>query len=393
MKTMRFAIFFSIFFTIHFLINFYIYRRGLQGLEAAPQLAPYFKVIMLFLVLAYPVGRFLEKIWYSPFSSFIHWAGAFWFAGMLYFTLTIITLDIIRLIISLINFYSIPSNTNYPFIKLVVTYTSTILIVLLIIIGHINAWTPKTVQKTIHIPKNGGEFDSLKIAIASDIHLGTIIGPRKTGKLIKTINALNADLVLLAGDVVDEDVKPVIKQNLGKNLQLLNAPLGNYAITGNHEYIGGIDDAVNYLEEHGLKIIRDSSILINNSVYIIGREDKDKYTFTRQKRKTIHELTQSINKEKPIILLDHQPFNLDSAVKTGIDLQLSGHTHHGQLWPFNYITNKVFELSRGYKQKENTHILVSSGFGTWGPPVRIGNRPEIIELTLTFKNNKAPSIK
>jgi predicted MPP superfamily phosphohydrolase len=166
----------------------------------------------------------------------------------------------------------------------------------------------------------------------------------------------------------------------------------NYAITGNHEYIGGVDDAVNYLEEHGLKIIRDSSILINNSLYIVGREDKDKYTFTKQKRKTINDLTQNIDKEKPIILLDHQPFNLNSTIKAGIDVQISGHTHHGQLWPFNYITNKIFEISSGYKQKGNTHFFVSTGFGTWGPPVRLGNRPEIIELTLIFNNNKATSI-
>jgi hypothetical protein len=233
MKNMRFAIFFSIFFSIHFLVNFYIYKRGIQGLEAMPQLIPHFKALMLFLILAYPTSRFLEKIWYSPFSSFIHWAGAFWFAGMLYFTLTIITLDIIRLFNTLINFYPVQSNPNYINIKLTITYSTIILIVILIIIGHINAWTPKIVQKTIHISKNGGEFDSLKIAIASDIHLSTIIGPRKTGKLVNTINALNPDLTLFAGDVVDEDIKPVIKQNLGKNLLLLDAPLGNtnYTIT------------------------------------------------------------------------------------------------------------------------------------------------------------------
>lgn len=86
----------------------------------------------------------------------------------------------------------------------------------------------------------------------------------------------------------------------------------------------------------------------------------------------------------PIILLDHQPFNLEGAVEQGVDLQLSGHTHHGQLWPFNYITTAMYQISTGYKLIGNTHFYVSAGFGTWGPPVRLGNRPEIVQIKLTF---------
>ena len=84
-------------------------------------------------------------------------------------------------------------------------------------------------------------------------------------------------------------------------------------------------------------------------------------------------------------MLDHQPYNLDVATEEGVDFQISGHTHHGQLWPFNYITQRIFEVSRGYKQKGNSHFYVSTGFGTWGPPVRVGNRPEILEITLEFQ--------
>ena len=92
-----------------------------------------------------------------------------------------------------------------------------------------------------------------------------------------------------------------------------------------------------------------------------------------------------VDKSLPIILMDHQPFKLDEAVRNGVDVQLSGHTHHGQLWPFHFITKKVYELSWGYKLKGNTHVYVSSGVGTWGPPVRTGNRPEIVHLRLRFR--------
>lgn len=382
---MRIFFFVSIVLSIHFLVNFYIYKRGVQGLESMPHLIPWFRGLMLFLVVSYPAARFLEKIWYSPFSSFIHWAGAFWFAGMLYFVLLLFAVDIIRWSNMLFHFLPNKLSGNYAQIKLITTYTLTAIVVLTVIAGHINAWTPKIVKQNIKINKPGGDRKSVKIVAASDIHLGTIIGPRKTNKLVNAINGLHPDIILLAGDVVDEDLKPVIDQNLGKDLLKLKAPLGVYASTGNHEYIGGAEDAVAYLENHGIRVLRDTSLLIDNSFYLVGREDKQRTAFTQKPRKTVHKLIASLDKQKPIVMLDHQPYNLHVAQKAGVDFQISGHTHHGQLWPFGYITQRIFEVSRGYKQKGDSHFYVSTGFGTWGPPVRVGNRPEILEFTLEFE--------
>ena len=211
MKGMRILIFVTIIFTVHFLVNLYIYKRGAQGLENLPRLLPYLRGIMLFMVLSYPVGRFLEKIWYSPASSFIHWSGAFWFAGMLYFALLIFAVDLVRWSNMLFHFLPPKWMNNYGQVKLITTFTVTGIVVLTVLAGHINAWTPKIVKQTIKINKPGGNRKSVKIVAASDIHLGTIIGPRKTGKLVNTINSLKPDMVLFAGDVVDEDVKPVIR--------------------------------------------------------------------------------------------------------------------------------------------------------------------------------------
>jgi predicted MPP superfamily phosphohydrolase len=118
---------------------------------------------------------------------------------------------------------------------------------------------------------------------------------------------------------------------------------------------------------------------------IVGREDRSIGQFAGKKRKSLHELLENVNRTLPIILMDHQPFRLDEAEKEGVDIQLSGHTHHGQLWPFNFITRRIFEVSRGYKKKGNLHVYVSAGVGTWGPPVRTGNRPEIVQLLVMFE--------
>jgi predicted MPP superfamily phosphohydrolase len=164
----------------------------------------------------------------------------------------------------------------------------------------------------------------------------------------------------------------------------IKSKLGVYAITGNHEYIGGVESAVKYLKEHGIKELRDTCVLIDNRFYLVGREDRDRPRFTGKPRHELSDLMQQVDRSYPVILMDHQPFNLDRTVDQGVDLQLSGHTHHGQLWPFNYITSAMYEISCGYKKIGQTHFYVSTGFGTWGPPVRLGNRPEIVQITLTF---------
>jgi predicted MPP superfamily phosphohydrolase len=123
---------------------------------------------------------------------------------------------------------------------------------------------------------------------------------------------------------------------------------------------------------------------MDEKFYIIGREDRDKPRFSSRKRKNTEQLLTNLDKSKPLILLDHQPFEMDIKELMGIDLTLSGHTHHGQMWPLNYITKAIYEVSWGYKKKGNTHIYVSSGVGGWGPPVRIGNRPEIVLINLHF---------
>ena len=124
--------------------------------------------------------------------------------------------------------------------------------------------------------------------------------------------------------------------------------------------------------------------MINNSFYLAGRDDRDSKRFSGKERKGLDKVLEGINLSLPVIMMDHQPFNLQQVVDAGVDFQLSGHTHHGQLWPFGYITNAIYEISWGYKQKGNSHFYVSSGYGGWGPPVRTGNRPEILDIYITF---------
>jgi predicted MPP superfamily phosphohydrolase len=236
----------------------------------------------------------------------------------------------------------------------------------------------------LNLAKMANGLKSLNIVVVSDIHLGTIICKRRLERIVKKINSLNADIVLLPGDVVDEDIGPVIKQNLGETLRTIKSKYGIYAITGNHEYIGGVEPSTQYLVEHGIRELRDAVTTIAGSFYVVGREDVSYNRGVQRIRKPLNELLNVVDKSLPIILMDHQPFRLNEAEEQGVDLQLSGHTHHGQMFPINFITKRIFEVSWGYKKKGNTHVYVSCGVGSWGPPVRIGNTPEIVNIKLTF---------
>lgn len=378
-------VFFGFFFTAHFLVNYYIYRRGMDALQGKEALRRPFKWLMWLLFLAYPLGRWLDSAYYSSLSVFLHWLGSFWFAAMLYLCAALLIVDLVRIVNYFTHFLPSKGSIYYLWLKWRLFVVIAFGVVTVVVAGHINAWYPMVSRHTVTIGKSAGNLTTLRVVAVSDIHLGTIIGPRKTKKLVEAVNALQPDVVLLVGDVIDEDLKPVIVQNLGKSLSLLEAPMGVWAVPGNHEYIGGVDDAMAYLHEHGIRVLRDGVAFVDSAFFLVGRDDRDGRRFAGVQRKSMAELVQGIDPAYPVIVMNHQPHEFAQVVQAGVDVHLSGHTHYGQLWPLGYLTDRLFELARGYRAIGNTHFFVSTGFGTWGPPVRTGNRPEILELNLRFE--------
>lgn len=385
MARRSFIIFLLIVLTIYGLINTYIFIKGWNALPVDPPLLHLaYAVVFGVCALAYPVGRFLERSRFPSLSVPMVWVGAFWLAAMTYFFLLVLSIDLLRLVNFIVPFFPSALATPTDQTKLLLFAFLAGGVGIVVALGAWNAARPRLKNLQLHVAKDGRQLPSIRIAVASDIHLGTIVSTRRLKRIVGMINELQPDLVLLPGDVVDEDLAPVIRYNLGETLRTIKAQYGVIAITGNHEYIGGAEAAVRYLREHGIVVLRDNVALIANSLYIIGREDRSIGQFAGGRRVQLADLMKDVDRSFPIILMDHQPFHLEEAEHAGVDMQLSGHTHHGQLWPFNYITNKVYEVSWGYKQKGNTHIYVSCGVGTWGPPVRTGNRPEILMIELSF---------
>jgi uncharacterized protein len=388
MRNIGFVIFFSIVLILYSAINYYILRRGLQAFAPDPVIRRWIVTSVILLAASFVAGRFIERVSVSWFSAGLIWIGSFWLAIMVYLLLQILVVDLFRGINHFVHFFPGFITAN-PLKSGKITGYVVLLVSLIVVgVGHINTWYPTIRKLNLNVEKDGGKLKKLHIVALSDIHLGTIIENRHMSGIVKRVNALNPDIILIPGDIIDEDITPVIHSNVGEKLKSFKSKYGVYAVTGNHEYIGGVQKAKKYLAEQGINLLNDTVKLFDDSFYVAGREDLTINQFTNLKRKELSEVMAGIDQTKPLILLDHQPFKLEQAENNGVDLQLSGHTHHGQLWPFNLITKMVFELSWGYKQKGNTHYYVSSGVGGWGPPIRTVNRPEIISINLNFNSGQ-----
>jgi len=367
MRNIQFIVFFSIVITVYSLLSYYVYSKGLQVFPSGSTGKTWYKIIFLFLTFSYIVARFLEKLWLSGVSDVFMWIGSFWLAAFFYLLLIVITIDLVRLMNLVLPV--IPSFVKTFAFSRIFFWSVVGLVSALLLYGFINSLTPRIKKLEISIDKKVEGLKELDIVFASDIHLGTIIGPRRTNDIVDRINSLKPDLILLGGDIVDEDLAPVIRNNLGDSLKKLSAPLGVIGITGNHEYIGGADESVKYLTDHGIKMIQDTTITLENKIQIVGREDRDKRNFAGESRKGLKQVMKDIDNSLPIILLDHQPFELDLKEEVGVDLTLSGHTHHGQMWPLNYIQS-IFSCGNSLLDQEANFRRIRTISGLL--PIRIG---------------------
>jgi uncharacterized protein len=377
-RTKSFLLFFSIVLSIYSLLNLYLFWQGWKMVPDGYHTL--YVIVYVLIAYAFIVGRILERLMLNWISTLFVFVGAYWLGAMVYFFLTFLVLDLVRVVIDVVPF--MPPLHDGLAITRAVYSGSAILVIMLVVAGSLNARRIRVKTLQIAIDRPGVVMRPVTLAVASDIHLGTIINRKRIQRIVDALNSIDADVVLLAGDVVDEDLAPVIKQNLGEVLRTIQSRYGTFAITGNHEYIGGVDDAVEYLRNHGIRVLRDEAITVDGMLTLVGREDLMRGRLANGGRKPLADLLAGIERTLPIILLDHQPFRLHEAEKQGVDLQLSGHTHHGQMWPFNYITRRVYEVSWGYLKKGLTHYYVSCGVGTWGPPIKIGSNAEIVAITL-----------
>ncbi len=378
MKHSTIACFLTAVLLIYAAINYYLLKRTSQALDGTGA----FRIAVLWglfaLALLYPAGRIAERFLYNGVTNTLAKTGSFYLGIMFYGLLAAALIDLVRLLDRF--FFSLPFSVSSGRIAWLV---SAIIILSIVSACYCAAAYPRLRAIDLTIANKAPGIADLSIVAVSDIHLGTEVGIAQLKRIMTLIKTADPDMVLLAGDVFDMDVSDEMEREIARILSGIKTRYGVFAVTGNHEYYGGLEKAVSNLAHGHVTVLQDTAVQVAGAFYVIGRKDLTSRRMGTG-RKALEEICSGVDRTLPLILMDHQPFHLEEARKCGIDLQISGHTHNAQLFPLNLFYGLIYEKSYGYLKKGNTNVVVSCGAGTWGPPVRTNSISEVVHIRLHF---------
>jgi predicted MPP superfamily phosphohydrolase len=373
-----------LFYLLYSAANYYVGIRTLAAFPwlAAPLAAACFWLVIACGVAAFPASRIANLP--EALAKLCLWVGSYWFGIVYYALLLVLSCEILTRADRFLHFVPVVLRNN-PSLVGGLLFT---LLAALIIYGTYNARHPHIRHYEVDIAKAAGTLDSLHVVWASDLHLGKIVNAARLEKLVTTMAQLAPDIILLPGDIIDRDAIDYHRQKMPDLFRRLTPRYGIYGVLGNHEYISGEDRQLfDALTASGITILQDQALQIDHAFLLVGRDDASRKMYKGDSRQTLATILQGVDHSLPLILMDHQPSYLAEAQAAGIDLLLAGHTHRGQIFPNNWITAHAFEIDWGYLRKGALQIIVSCGYGTWGPPLRIGNHPEIVDMLIHFRTS------
>ncbi|MFZ7155554.1 metallophosphoesterase [Avibacterium avium] len=247
-----------------------------------------------------------------------------------------------------------------------------------------NAYTPQVIHYEITLDK---PFKPLRIGMASDFHLGRLFGGKQLDQLAEIMNAQKVDIILLPGDIMDDNIQAYVAEKMQPHLAKLRAPLGVYATLGNHDFFGQQQAIAKEIRKAGITVLMDQALEVDNRFVLIGRND-DLFKARPKTKQILAALDKTRDKTKkdlPIFLLDHRPTEMMEHSTLPIDIQVSGHAHKGQVFPASLITKVLYRLDYGYEKIGNGHFFVTSGYGFWGIPMRLGSQSEVFIIDVKGK--------
>lgn len=392
---------------IYILLNIYVLRWGYLWIGNCHHLfqSRIFRIILTViytLIALTPLTGFLIR---KP--AFLHRIlkiTSNYFLGIfMYILMVLFSIDVVRLILK----YAV--HASWIQSRIVFAAVGACCICIVIIISFSGIYHAKHIKVTpykITVDKSAPDMDSLQIVLLADTHFGYNSGAVHAQEIVDKINEQNPDLVCIAGDIFDNEYDAVREpEKISEILRTIRSKYGVYACWGNHDLnepiLAGFtfkhkkEDSKQlkdprmkrFLQNSNLQLLEDEAVLIDNSFYVVGRKDASLIEKIEEKRKTPAQLTQKLDKDKTIIVIDHQPKELQDIADAGVDLDLCGHTHDGQTFPGNFTVKFLWENPCGYLQKGSMHNIVTSGSGVWGPAMRVGTDSEICTINLIFSNS------
>jgi len=337
-------------------------------------------IYLLFFILllsGYPIA---ESLSHRDSTGWLRWtmiAGYYCLPYLLYFILSVVTIDIGILFLRILKILHVNTISGDRF-RSALLGVCLILPALVVFAGAWNNNHLAVTEYSIRLPRKSSTINELKMVFASDFHLSPITSDRLVEQFVQKVNALHPDIVMIGGDVIEgHGIENLEKFEM--QFRALSARYGVYAAPGNHErYGGGMEE---FFRRSGMKYLDDRVEKIGDAFYVAGRN----YGRRGPRRKPIEELLEDAPEDLPVILIDHSPTDLDNVSRSRADLQLSGHTHNGQLFPVNLLIMPFhYEIAWGTMVKADTRFIVSSGLQAWGPPVKTAGTSEIVLIHAVF---------
>lgn len=367
---------FTFFLLIFILLMGYIFFRGYQNFVHYPILKWVYTALYVLLFATMLTGFIAGDSLPSKLSGNVSFIGFTFLILAIYMGLAFLVIDVFRLA----DYWFIHADAaRVQSCRMWANAASFGLVVVVLIIGNYRFNHPDITTLALS-SEHPSHNKHLKIVMVSDLHFGNNIRKNKVQHYVRLINEQSPDIVFVVGDISDRNIEPFIQQKMDEDLRQIRTKYGVYGVPGNHEHYAE-NRLLNYhyYELSGIRMLLDTNILIDNSFYVAGRDDR-----TNPHRKPLSEIIKNSDPKYPIFLLDHQPYALEEAEQNGIAMQFSGHTHNGQFFPGNLIVKAIYELGFGYKKKGRTHYYVSSGLGIWGPLYRIGTKSELVVVNFSY---------
>lgn len=360
-------LFILLFLGVLFGANAYIFARIAQALPALPMAV---KILIGVCMAIATCGVFLSIALRSSglpaiLSRGLFQVGSVWLVFLLYMVLALLVTDTIA----------------WMGLKIPYRFWAAFSLCLIVLVtGHYRYKHPKVNVVPLSFEKKCTHNKPLTIVAVSDVHLGEGTGRKSLARYVDLVNAQHPDVIVIAGDLVDNSVDPLYRDRMADELARLSAPHGIFMVLGNHEYISGIEAVEQFIKDTPITLLRDSMVTLPGDIQLIGRDDKSNPT-----RVSLDTLMSRTDNTRPIIVLDHQPYGVAKADSLGVDLLFCGHTHRGQVWPLTWLTDSLFEQSHGYRRWTHSHVYVSQGLSLWGPPFRIGSDSEMVVFQVGAK--------
>ncbi len=361
--------------------NYYIYRRFITsaGIESTGWLWG-IRILVVVLTLSYVLARWWIATDINFASKGFLWFSSTWMGVLFYLFLITVAAHFVAIVLKLTGGYGrieAALNMNMGSIGLIAVIALTLIVTGY---GHLEAYRKADVTE-LEIPMKNlhAKLDGLTVVHISDLHLGVVVRAKRFERRVNHINSLNPDLILMTGDLIDENPKafPGIIEQFGR----LQSTYGVYAAPGNHEFYHGLGRITRALEEKGIRMLRNEKVEVVEGLNLYGVDDPASKRI-KGTRAAFGEVIGPEAKSQADILMYHQPHKFERAAALGIDLMLSGHTHKGQLWPFVFMSKLNHPRVTGHHTVDGSHLYVTQGLGTWGPAMRVGSPPEIVKITL-----------